>query len=301
MPYSAGISVIIPAYNAENFIIQAIQSAQSQTHSPLEILVIDDGSTDSTGQVVEEYASSVNPSLIPIYLLRQKNSGPASARNYGARQAKGEWLAFLDADDTFLPEKLEKQMFYTNNPGVGLVHSRENVPTESVTFDTLWLRNQITNSTTLVRKKAFDRVGGFDEDRALIGVEDYNLWLRLAPHWDIATCPGQLIRYTPVPGSLSSQVERFVQAELVNLEKIARAFELPKAVVEKKRLAIFDEYGRLLLFERHLPSARHLLGSALRFQPTMRRLVWLTVAFAPPFLLNLRRSRRAAQVTEAAK
>src|SRR5580700_8639860 len=93
------ISVVIPAYNAARFVGSAIESALAQTSTPLEVLVIDDGSRDDTAAVVQQYAA-------PVGLLRQSNGGPASARNHGVRVARGEWIAFLDADDTWLPQKL---------------------------------------------------------------------------------------------------------------------------------------------------------------------------------------------------
>ena len=183
------ISVIIPAYNSAGCVGRAIDSVLAQTYPVLEVLVVDDGSTDNTAQVVESYP-------VPVRLLRQPNGGPAAARNHGAREAQGEWLALLDADDSWLPQKLERQASFTNKPMVGLVHSFREGNCESaaisgiVSFDRLWKRNCVTTSSVLLRKSAFEQVGGFDTDRVLIGVEDYHLWLRMAAAgWEIATCP----------------------------------------------------------------------------------------------------------------
>ena len=170
------ISVIIPAYNAAEFVGQAIESAIAQTLPAHEILVIDDGSKDDTVSAVEKY-------LPKVRLLQRQNGGPAAARNLGIRESTGEWLAMLDADDTWLPTKLEKQSVHTGKSKVGIVHAYENdddTPSPStIDFSEMWKRNWISNTTALVRREAFVQVGGLDESRELISVEDYNLWLRI--------------------------------------------------------------------------------------------------------------------------
>lgn len=287
---SITVSVVIPVYNAAPFVARAIDSALAQSYAPTEVLVIDDGSLDDTAQVVGNYPA-------PVRLLRQPNAGPAAARNHGAREAQGEWLALLDADDLWLPSKLEQQMMYTEDHGVGIVNclpkgSAAALLVAAPTFERLWQKNFIANSSVLVRRLAFEQVGGFDEDRALISVEDYNLWLRLvSAGWKIATCPQQLCHYTPAPGSLSSQAERFARAELANIEKIGPQLGLEAAVIEKKKTAIYDEYGRELLYCRQIEAARHFLGTALRRQPSPDRIKWWIAAFMPLYILNRNRRR----------
>lgn len=97
------VSVVIPCYNAARFIGETLRSAVNQTHAPLEIIVIDDGSTDSSIQVAESFCS-------PVRVVRQANRGPQFARNRGIAEARGEWIAFLDADDLWMPAKLERQL-----------------------------------------------------------------------------------------------------------------------------------------------------------------------------------------------
>lgn len=103
----ATVSVVIPAFNAESFLGEALDSVLGQTARPTEVIVVDDGSTDGTRALVRRYSDAVR-------LVTQDNGGAARARNVGARQATGEWLAFLDADDVWLPEKLEKQLRLRN-------------------------------------------------------------------------------------------------------------------------------------------------------------------------------------------
>ncbi|MCC2667583.1 MAG: hypothetical protein K0Q72_54 [Armatimonadetes bacterium] len=265
---------------------------------PLEILVVDDGSQDDTAAVVQQYPS-------PVRLIRQANAGPAAARNRAAREARGEWLAMLDADDGWLPQKLERQLPYTNDPQVGVVHcwgppSGEAVP-PLLDFASMWLQNQVVNSSALIRRTAFEEVGGFDEDRALISVEDYNLWLRLlARGWTIATCPERLHEYTPAEGNLSGQFERMAHAELLNLEKLQQSLPVTPEMIRAKRIAIHEEYGRHLLHYRQLPAARRWLGYSLRRQPSPYRLACWLATFAPPAVLNLRRKAHPDPVTGAA-
>jgi glycosyltransferase involved in cell wall biosynthesis len=283
------ISVLIPAYNAAATIGTTLESVFAQTHPPDEILVVDDGSTDDTCLVVERFAPRVR-------LLRQPNAGPAAARNHAARESQGDWLALLDADDGWLPRKLERQLSYMDDPKVGLIHCwgppSGGPPPASITFDSLWERNCIVNSSALVRRTAFDAVGRFDEDRGLISVEDYNLWLRLlAAGWEIATCPERLHEYTPAPGNLSHQFERIARAELLNLEKVVSLLGIPPEAAQRKRLAIHEEYGSHLFHYRQLTAARQWWALPLRTQPSAARAIRWLATFVPAPVLDLRRGR----------
>lgn len=114
---SIKVSVIIPTYNRAEFISDAIESVLNQTFEDYEIIIVDDGSTDNTKQIVQSYTSKVK-------YYYQEQSGVSSARNYGIKAATGEYIAFLDSDDQFLPQKLEKQVeVLENNPRIGIVYS----------------------------------------------------------------------------------------------------------------------------------------------------------------------------------
>lgn len=281
------VSVLIPAYNAAGCVSRAIESVLAQTVPALEVLVVDDGSADHTAEVVERFGP-------PVRLLRQANAGPAAARNHAAREARGEWLALLDADDAWLPHKLERQMPYTAGDRVGLVHcwgppGGGPVP-DAITFESLWEKNCIVNSSAMIRREAFHALGGFDEDRALISVEDYNLWLRLlSVGWEVATCPEQLHEYTPAPGNLSRQFERFARAELTNLAKLEQIIPVTPEMVRRKRITIYEEYGRHLFHYRELAAARRWLSFPLQKEPSPRRLAWWLATFAPLAVLDWRR------------
>lgn len=282
------VSVIIPAYNAAAFVARAIDSALHQTEPPLEILVIDDGSSDETAEVVAAYPA-------PVRLLKKANGGPASARNLGARLARGEWLAMLDADDWWAPRKLECQLALATVPDIGLIHgpattSRLNVPSE-LTFDDLWEQNWIINSSALICRSVFESAGGFNEDRNLISTEDYNLWLHIAAAgWRIVTCKDAdaLTFYSRGIG-ISSNIERFLAASLYNCDTIGRKFELTPAKIREKRVQIYQSAGVAALYERRMALARQLLRRSFVMAPSGSQALHLAAAYTPSSVLNLRR------------
>ncbi len=280
------ISVIIPAYNAASYVLRAIESALAQTYPALEILVIDDGSSDATAELVA-------PLPPPVRLLRKENGGPATARNLGASQAHGDWLALLDADDVWYPDKLRQQLCYAADPEIGMVHClpdhrADDIPAR-LSFDHLWRRNWIHNSAVLIRRRAFEALGGFNEARQLISVEDYNLWLRVAASdWKIITCPRPLCHYTRGIG-ISSNSERFLQASLYNIDDLGVRLSLPRAMTDLKRNEVVVEFGRRALFERDLASARRLLSGAFREHRSARNLIHMLAASMPAPVLDVRR------------
>ncbi|HTW27295.1 MAG TPA: glycosyltransferase [Acetobacteraceae bacterium] len=291
---TATVSTIIPAYNAAGTISRTIESALAQTLPPLEILVVDDGSTDATAEIVGRFGP-------PVRLVRKPNGGPASARNLGAREAQGEWLAMLDADDWWYPDKLARQLALDDDPRIAIIHalashSRMRVPSE-IRFADLWRANLLINSTVLIRRSVFQALGGFDEDRRLISVEDYNLWLRVAESgWRIVTCQEVLIRYTRGIG-LSSNAEKFLRASLANAELAGAATRVPPDGIRRKQRQILEEFGRSAMFERQLGRARALFGRSFVAKPSPGAGVRLAASYLPLTVLDAR--RRAAQYVSA--
>ena len=211
------ISVIIPAYNAERYIAKAIESCLSQSYAPHEIIVVDDGSTDGTAEIAESFPS-------PVRVIRlSENMGASVARNCGVQASKGDWLNFLDADDWYLPQKLELQRrcALENNQAVliytgfrvmnldGLEYDGK-LPQPMELFPRLRFRCVIHLGTVALRRDAFDAVGGFNP--ALRVTEDWDLWLRLAGRYSVALfapMTEQLVVYRKIAGSLSSNTMRF--------------------------------------------------------------------------------------------
>lgn len=194
-------SAIIPAYNAEKYIGATIESCLAQESVGCEVIVVDDGSDDNTLAVVRSFGNRVR-------IVCQKNAGPAAARNHGASLAKGDVLAFLDADDLWLPEKLSHQsakllegydLVYSNRLNMGeigdlpLVQSEVQEMPEGDIWQDLLLGNFITTSSVVIRKELFARMGGFSLD--LPPCEDWDLWLRCAERVRVGFCPTPLVQY----------------------------------------------------------------------------------------------------------
>lgn len=183
-------SVIIPAYNAENTLATALESAINQTFNDYEIIIVNDGSTDSTPEIVDSFLRRENN----IKSVNQENKGLGGARNSGIRVARGDYLAFLDADDLWYPDKLEKvaEVISGSNGQFDVICHDENLVFHGKkirvntygphsTFEDLLLKgNCLSPSATVVKGSTLTETGLFSEDRLIHGVEDYDLWLRLA-------------------------------------------------------------------------------------------------------------------------
>ncbi len=283
---AADVSVIVPAYNAEATLAAALRSVLQQSVPPLEVLVVDDGSNDDTAAVAARFGPAVR-------LIRQRNGGPGSARNAGIRAARGGWIGLLDADDTWLPTKLERQLTLDNDARIGIIACLSDKPGQTcppeIGFDQLWASNLLVNSTVLMRRAAWEEAGFYDEARALISVEDYNLWLRIAAvGWRILTRQEVLAHYTRGVG-ISSNTHRLLAASLFNIDQIERVLDLPAAKVQARRVAALDQFAGAALHERDVGLARELGLRLARTDPTPGRLARLALAYLPSPLLDIKR------------
>ena len=270
------VSVIIPAYNAAKFVHHAIESAMAQSHRPLEIIVVDDGSSDATAQVAGRY---------PVQVVLQKNAGPGGARNTGVLAATGEWLAFLDHDDTWHLDKTREQLALADD-GIAAVFSVKFAEMTQFDFEELYWRNLGGNpSSTLIRKAALIQIGLFDDDRRLMGVDDYHMWLKfLWAGLNFRTTQG-LYNFTPADTHYGGKLDKMLDAELLNIQKIGVLTGMPAAkTAARLRQARLDYipsliYGRYLVAARQHLSALGLDGSAARY--------WY--AFLPSGLIDIKR------------
>jgi len=184
------VSVIIPMYNSEKTIINALNSIKVQTLNikEFEIIVINDGSTDNSQRLLEEYIEK-NPEM-NIHFLSQINKGVSSARNSGLKIAKGDYIALLDADDEWMPEKTEKQLGYFENESLNIdflatkgndkkilyPYRIEKNNLAEVTFKKLLIRTEILAPTVMFKRKVFENTGFFDNNQKY--AEDVNYWMR---------------------------------------------------------------------------------------------------------------------------
>ncbi len=204
------VSIITPAYNAAALIGETIESVRNQTYERWEMLVVDDGSTDSTVEIVKKYAEE--DSRIRIVALAYNSGRPAIPRNYGVKQARGEFIAFLDSDDLWLPRKLEKEIEHMKVDGIACVACDE-IPIGDVVYSrnysfflrkgvfrdysyhSIALENHVATSSVITKKEYLDKVGGFDEDPVFKFIEDWELWLRMTKIGKIRILSEPLIKY----------------------------------------------------------------------------------------------------------
>lgn len=226
----SGVSVVIPCYNGAGFLREALESAVSQTQPPREVIVVDDGSTDESAEVAATFGD-------PVRVIRQANQGKSAARNTGIRAASGDLIAFLDADDIWMPHKLERQVrALANDAGSVLVHSRAEV------FDTrsglvrpfaitpdelngsclvpLIEDNRICTSSVLVRRDALEEIGAFRCVAPLSIAQDYDVWLRLAPRHRFLFLDDLHVRYRVHGANTSHNAEKAALAVIFALKSV---------------------------------------------------------------------------------
>lgn len=219
------ITAVITSYNSSATLSEAIESVISQTYQPTEILVVDDGSTDNSAEVAASYGERVK-------VISQSNSGPSSARNTGIAQSKGEWIAFLDGDDVWNNEKLQRQIqIASEHPELDLIatswsRSLPYSPYKSgkitrVNYSSLLLLNRFQTSTVLVKKSSIERIGGFETK--LDTVEDWACWLKLSRSHQICILEETLVMYRDNASGVSKNLLEFYNKTLLLLEQESQA------------------------------------------------------------------------------
>jgi glycosyltransferase involved in cell wall biosynthesis len=222
------VSVIIPAFNAAGCVRRAVDSVLGQSFQDFELLVVDDGSTDDTRAVLAEYGNRLR-------LLAKENGGPAAARNHGLQNACGEYVAFLDADDCWITEKLQRQVeLLDTRLEVGFCSTATQVvdsagqpvgdwpcrPDAGPLPDILFLHGTVISGSTsgvLARRQLIEAIGGFDP--ALRGFEDPDLWIRLAARTEYACIPQALTVVVRTPNSVSGNLVNMRRATLASFHK----------------------------------------------------------------------------------
>lgn len=225
------VSIVIPAYNAAKFLPEVIQSVLNQSYQNWELLVIDDGSTDNTAELVNEYSEQDSR----VHLISKENGGVSVARNLGAQLAKGELIAFLDSDDLWLEDKISAHVSYmTSHPQVGVSFGRvELIETDGKTtnkltdniVDTLqpqdlfYSNPTVTTSNLVIRKSVFQMLNGFDESMQYN--EDIDLLFRLAiqDSWEIKSIDQVLVQYRLHSSGLSSTLMKMEEGWVILMNK----------------------------------------------------------------------------------
>jgi glycosyltransferase involved in cell wall biosynthesis len=273
------VSIVIPTYNRSAIVRRAIDSALAQTFEDLEILVVDDGSTDDTRAALAGYPERVR-------YIRQENGGPAAARNHGMRLARGEYIGFLDSDDAYLPRNVEAHLRrFEERPEAGLVYCgieildkngkriKDVLPgpgDRGLVLERLIRYNFITSSTVLMRRAAMEFAG--EMSTSLWFAEDWYYWLRVASRFPIEFVDEVLVRYQRSAVSLSHGTAIATIADR-NMEMFALAFADPDL---KPRLAplraeayrrAYANYASMALEELQVGLARRFAWRAVAARP----------------------------------
>jgi glycosyltransferase involved in cell wall biosynthesis len=226
------VDIIVPAYNAARYLKAAIESVEAQTFDDWRILLVDDGSTDNTAEVVAPYVERLGPKL---KYIRQANRGLPGARNVAIEHSTAEFLALLDADDVWLPCRLAESLkCFEGRPEVGLSYGFiSRIDADGVVFQTFAERQRHAEGriapyiymretdlccpSVTFRRRCVDEVGGFDE--SLRATEDRDLWLRIALRYEVALAPTVIAYYRTLSSSMSTDADRMLKAQLQFVEK----------------------------------------------------------------------------------
>ena len=286
------VSVVVATYNMGRFLPEAVRSALGQTYSNVEVIIVDDGSSDDTPAIVTQWRDEVR-----VRVHRQSNQGQTSAKNKGIELSRGSYLGFLDADDVWLPDKLARQMpLFAGRPQVGVVYSDyERMDQDGRPLPKgptrmyrgrisaqLLIDNFVSFPSAVVRRACLDRYGAFDTSLDM-GI-DYDLWLRLSVHCEFDFVAEPTVRYRIWSGQMSKNVRGRYEAGIGIMQRFIE--RNPGAVsqdvlrdawahtytgrgnrilwLEKDRRAAFRDYLRALSFRAgYWPAWRSMLRSVL--------------------------------------
>lgn len=289
------VSVIVAVYNGEKTLKKTIDSLLSQTVKDYEILLIDDGSTDTSVDIISTY---LHDDRVKYY--RKDNGGVASARNYGLEVSKGEIIGFCDQDDQWHPDKLELQLPKFNDEEVGLVYSWVDVCKHGVDsistpvnegwcFDELLNGNFISCCTAMVRKSILERIGGFDESRELHGVDDRHVWLRVAKQSKLAVVKKPLATYFIHGENYSLNEKKMWIADLTCVRKVAELDSLnnvEKVMCRNAEININKHYANNFLYQNDTHAAATCYFHAWKINPkNIILLVYSSLLFITPTLV----------------
>jgi glycosyltransferase involved in cell wall biosynthesis len=307
------VSVVIPAYNIASYIAEAIESVLAQTFKSYEIIVVNDGSPDTI-----ELERVLEPYRAHIVYLKQENRGAASARNTGLYVARGEFVAFLDGDDWWLPDFLKLQMkFLRSHDGCDMVYAdavifgespmagstyMKNAPSRgAVTFESLvTARCNVITSGVVARRQLILDVGMFDEE--LLRAHDFDLWLRMVRHGaHISYQRKVLLNYRVRPDGLSGDAIQQIERELEAFAKIERHLDvtpqehaLMADVVQRLQADMRIERGKRFLVQERFEDAAEEFRAARELNPRWKlSLSLIMLKIAPHLMLRVYKTRRA--------
>lgn len=279
------VSIVTPVYNGEQYILETIESALAQTYKNIELIIINDGSTDNSAAIIKPFLKDSR-----VIYIEQKNTGVAAARNAAIKHAQGKYVGFLDQDDLWLNNKLEIQIAaLEQDESIALVHSKQSfidshgnvIQYDWITgasgycFEDMFKKNRIAVLTVLIRKSIFDEIGLFNEQ--LSGADDYEMWLRVILKYPVKYIDQSLVFYRFHDSNISKNSFKMTILEHKVITTII--FEHPEA---------YDLVGKKAVRAR-LYELNHQLGGWYSWHNQdfhqARKHYWLAILNCP-FILN---------------
>lgn len=283
------ISVVIPTYNAAQYVGEAIESVLNQTFKDYEIVVVDDGSTDNTEELLQKYVDRIR-------YIKQKNGGEGAARNRGIREAHGEWVAFLDADDLWLPHKLKVQMeFVEQHPDVDFIYGDTSVfdsnrvlsksvfserqPHEGRIIKNLLRENCVPILSVIARKKCFEKSGLFKEGMKYC--TDYEMWLRFAKYFKFGYVNEVVASCRKHEKGVSQNMEQMHKTHLNILNTTLKDMKIPYAAADRIRSFNYFKNGYLCFEKKNKDASKNFFLSILNNPFYLKSWVYLFLSMLP--------------------
>jgi glycosyltransferase involved in cell wall biosynthesis len=306
------ISVIIPTYNASKYVTKAIDSVLVQDYINLEIIIIDDGSTDNTQKVLDNYKDKIR-------YVYQDNGGAAKARNTGIKLANGDYIAFLDADDLWLPDKLGKQMnFFNHYPQYSMVftdmsHSvddeivyksylkerRYKYVSNGSIYENLLRECFIFTPTVMIKRKCFEKVGIFKEYLKIS--EDLDLWLRIADKYLIGFLDEPLVIRRKHETNLTGNRLLYISSNIQMMEEIYiknKGHKIREKILKKELGYRYFQLGYYFFELSQQKQARNSFFKSLKCLYDIKSLIYILTSLLPKSLINnIRMIKRRTQKT----
>lgn len=304
------VAVIIPCYNSQTTIAETLDSVFRQSFDDLCVIAVNDGSVDGTVGILKEFAQCFPEKM---FVITQPNCGQTVAKNVGINKSQSDFIAFLDSDDLWAPDKLEKQLaLMAARPGTGLCytaarqidmqgavvgHIGVSASHRGRCVNELILRNNIVASSVLVRRKAIEGAGLFDEH--LRACENWDLWIRIARDYAVEFIDEPLTSYRVHPNNMSKNFERMFQARMYVIDKHLPRSDDDPGVGERRRHALFKahlSFAKGYVDALRLNDAQRELIAALKIRPTDTEcwVLFLKTLLGPALFRRLREWRGRA-------
>lgn len=298
------VSVIIPTYNGGRYLGKTLESLFSQSYTSFDVWVVDDGSDESLTDILTPYKDM-------LHYIYKKNTGPASTRNVGIKLSKGEYIAFLDHDDVWHPDKLAVQVeIMDKHPACGLVYAypvlinadgdlipnehQQDCPSGDVLKDFIKENRVISFSTAIIRRSVIDDVGYLDESMEVTTCDDYDMWLRIAARYEVMYSPGDLVYYRLHENNLVKNYEQNMNAHVHVLNKClmdqGMISKLPenrlRMIIDENISRIWKKFAYLFYYsEEDFKKAKGLLWKSLKSEFVFKDAVFFLICCLPDSLI----------------